>query len=149
MWSPSPLPPARQATEMHLGPPQHFWLARLEILRESTACAKSIRVQKQVRKAGPRAWAGMRAPNHSPGVALESLARPERGAKPRREVLGLDDGDRDVVDHQMASRVNAAALEDAREDPRLIRRWLPPAESGAALLRNGGRGSFALGYCKM
>ena len=56
--------------------------------------------------------------------------------------------DRDVVDHQMASRVNAAALEDAREDPRLIRRCLPPAESGAALLRNGGRGSFALGYSK-
>ena len=79
--------------------------------------------------------------NLSPGLSAALFIR--------REVLGLDDGDRDVVDHQMASRVNAAALEDAREDPRLIRRWLPPAESGAALLRNGGRGSFALGYVKM
>ena len=108
----------------------------LEIARRCTACAKSKRGQKQVRKAGPRAWAGMRAPNLSPDVVPQALARPERGAFIRREVLGLDDGDRDVVDHQMASRVNAAALEDAREDPRLIRRWLPPAESGAALLRN-------------
>ena len=131
------------------GLPQCFWLAELEICRRTTACTKSIRDQKQVRKAGPRAWAGMRAPNLSPDVVPQALARPERGVGMLRQVLGLDDGDRDVVDHQMASRVNAAALEDAREDPRLIRRWLPPAESGAALLRNGGRGSFALGYCKM
>ena len=58
----------------------------------------------------------MRAQIVSPHFATVGAQAALRRQLKLGEVLGLEDGDRDVVDHQVASRAKAAALEDAPED---------------------------------
>ena len=63
--------------------------------------------------------------------------------------LGRVDAARNLRRHQTPSTPVNRPLQRQHRLPRHIQRRLPPAESGPALLRNGGRGSFALGYRKM
>ena len=65
------------------------------------------------------------------------------------DVLGRVVAARNLRRHQTPSTPANRPRQRQHRLPRLIQRRLPSAESGPALLRNGGRGSFALGYRKM